>query len=506
MPESYLSRFANLERDEKVIQVTSVTDPQREGLNLKLRAFSHQFRLGRLENDSVNQAIAKLVLDLRNLVGSPEYLSQHWQSTSEAFQEIVGFVRSYADEETINSLTELLESLESLIDSGDREYPKTLENTVKEHDYSMIVVPKSWQVFQLEVFLADTGLSETPVTYVSPFFSSASGQTGDVLFLTAPNRLRPHHLRNLFFGGSAQNVHFLTPGWQLDKNLTKLVGSLFPENMVVRPIVFDIIGEVSDEPVIDDEIETIKPKESLTSVPYFKSTGNTECRLIELSEELVYPIELSATRVSVLAEDPEGGIDVTSVNPFEELSPGDIVFELKNGVDEDFLLDAVKADLGADYFEFKSIHARWKNVISKKLQVESYESMELQLAQSGVMAANQIKNWLENPSFVSPRSNSDWQKLLEFSGFSKQELARALQLTKKIRSSLISFGQSARKMMSEEISTQEMERVGQGEVLLKSLPDFGDAVFAIATVTNVPIEIFSCQPNQIRTLMRKPND
>ena len=301
-------------------------------------------------------------------------------------------------------------------------------------------------------------------------------------------------------------MQFLTPGWQLDKNLPRLIGSLFPDNMVIRPIVFDIHGEVSDSPVMEDEIETMQPQEPLSNLAHFKSTGDTECRLIELSENLVYPVELGATRISVLAEDPEGGIEVKSVNPFEQLSPGDIVFELKNGADEDFLLDAVRTDLGLDYFEFKSIHSRWKNVISKKLQYETYESIELQLAHSGVRAPNQIKNWLENPSFISPRSNSDWQKLLEFSGFSKQELARALQLTTKIRSSLISFGQSARKMMSEEISTQEMERVGQGEVLLKSLPDFGDAVFAIATVTNVPNEVFSCQPSQIRTLMRKPND
>lgn len=506
MSDVYLQRFSKLENAKSSVKITSISDKKREVAYRSVRDFSRLLRAGKLEEESVSNKIAMLVLDLRNFAGTQDHLAGHWKQTVEDFKSLFDFTKSYADEETNTSLIKLIDSLRTLSEDGDSAYSTGLREVLKVGTIELLVVPKSWQVFQIEGFLKDFDVNLVRVIHESSFFSTAIRPYDSVLFLTPPNRMRQHHLRNLFFGGAANDFEFLSPSWQLDKNPHRVIDRLFPENMSFRKIVFEIVGGLSESPILDDDIEFISAPSSLENVPLFNASGDVQCRLIELSDNFVYPVELGAFRVSVLAENKEGGIEVQYLDPFAELSPGDIVFELKSGVDEDFLMESVQSDLGFEYMEFSDIHSRWKNQIRTKLQFDTYDAIEADLAQSGIRAAHQLKSWIENPGFISPRLNEDWKKLLEFCGFSNQELTRALELTTSIRASLIHYGLSARKLMSEEISSQELDRVSQGEVILKSLPDFGDAVFAIATVTSVPSEVFSCQQSQIRTLMRKSND
>lgn len=506
MSKLYFQRFASLENAPSKVRITSVLDKKRQLSHERLRDFSRLLRAGKIDEEAIKNQIARLVLDLRNLAGNREYLSEHWKKNSEDFQKISSFVKSYADDDTNKSLQKLIDSLISLAEDDDSTYSTGLSEVASLGEVDLIVVPKSWQVFQIEGFLEEILQGHILVLHESSFFSSTNSKAKRVLFLTAPNRMREHHLRNLFFGGAAVAYEFFSPSWQLDKNPNRIISRLFPQNMTFRQITFEILGETSDTQVEEDEIDLISTAASLENVPQFNASGDVDCRLIELSGSYVYPVELSASRVSVLVENIEGAIEVDYLDPFEELSPGDIVFELKTGADEDFLLESLQSDSGQDYKEFKKIHSRWKSELRAKLHHDSYEEIERDLTHLGVKAASQLRFWIENPDFISPRLNEDWKKLLEFSGFNKEELARALELTKSIRAKLIHFGLSARKMMSEEISSQELDRVSQGEVLLKSLPDFGDAVFAIATVTNVTSEIFRCHQSQIRTLMRKSND
>lgn len=506
MSKLYFQRFASLENAPSKVRITSVLDKKRQLSYERLRDFSRLLRAGKIDEEAIKNQIARLVLDLRNLAGNREYLSEHWKKNSEDFQKISSFVKSYADDDTNKSLQKLIDSLISLADDDDSTYSTGLSEVASLGEVDLIVVPKSWQVFQIEGFLEEIHQGHILVLHESSFFSSTNSKAKRILFLTAPNRMREHHLRNLFFGGAAVAFEFFSPSWQLDKNPNRIISRLFPQNMTFRQITFEILGDTSDSQVDEDEIDLISTAASLENVPQFNASGDVDCRLIELSGSYVYPVELSASRVSVLVENIDGAIQVDYLDPFEELSPGDIVFELKTGADEDFLLESLQSDSGQDYKEFKKIHSRWKNELRAKLHHDSFEEIERNLTYLGVKAASQLRFWIENPDFISPRLNEDWKKLLEFSGFNKEELSRALELTKLIRAKLIHFGLSARKMMAEEISSQELDRVSQGEVLLKSLPDFGDAVFAIATVTNVTSEIFRCQQSDIRTLMRKSND
>lgn len=506
MSKLYFQRFESIENAPSKVRITSVLDKKRQLSYERLRDFSRLLRAGKIDEEAIKNQIARLVLDLRNLAGNREYLSDHWKKSSEDFQKISSFVKSYADDATNKSLQKLIDSLISLAADDDSTYSTGLSEVASLGEVDLIVVPKSWQVFQIEGFLEEINQGHILVLHESSFFSSTNSKAKRVLFLTAPNRMREHHLRNLFFGGAAVASEFFTPSWQLDKNPNRIISRLFPQNMTFRQITFEILGETSDSQVDEDEIDLISTAASLENVPQFNASGDVDCRLIELSGSYVYPVELSASRVSVLVENIEGAIEVDYLDPFEELSPGDIVFELKTGADEDFLLESLQSDSAQDYKEFKKIHSRWKNELRAKLHHNSYEEIERNLTRLGVKAASQLRFWIENPDFISPRLTEDWKMLLEFSGFNKEELARALELTKSIRAKLIHFGLSARKMMSEEISSQELDRVSQGEVLLKSLPDFGDAVFAIATVTNVTGEIFRCQQSQIRTLLSRSND
>jgi hypothetical protein len=112
-----------------------------------------------------------------------------------------------------------------------------------------------------------------------------------------------------------------------------------------------------------------------------------------------------------------------------------------------------------------------------------------------------MDDWLQNEDFTTLRSNDDWHNLLVALDFTAPEVKVFKDLGSELRTSLISIGLNARLQMAESVSSKEWEKVLQGEIVTKTLDDYGDADFILALVVKVDSSISKCEIDDIRKVM-----
>jgi hypothetical protein len=123
------------------------------------------------------------------------------------------------------------------------------------------------------------------------------------------------------------------------------------------------------------------------------------------------------------------------------------------------------------------------------------------LTKARVSTAKYMDDWLQNEDFTTLRSNDDWHNLLVALDFTAPEVKVFKDLGSELRTSLISIGLNARLQMAESVSSKEWEKVLQGEIVTKTLDDYGDADFILALVVKVDSSISKCEIDDIRKVM-----
>jgi hypothetical protein len=185
------------------------------------------------------------------------------------------------------------------------------------------------------------------------------------------------------------------------------------------------------------------------------------------------------------------------------LEAGDILFELRDGADEDFLMDLAQIRMGKSFIDFARGRTEWKRRADELISENGYQHTVDLLRKSGVSTADNLRHWLENVDFTTPRASKDWHNLLKALDFNSAEIAKMESLGSELRSTLIAIGQDARKQMADAVSPQDLELINSHEVVTKQLDEFGDAVFALGMVTSLGTDQKSCEPSEIRRVLRK---
>jgi len=500
-------RFSNLQSlwGGSALQVMVFEDQSRAIAFEKLISLQKQLKNETDLFDPFLQWLSHLHWDLRGYVGSTENAIQHWTTRSSELTSHFLSLRHALSEVRIKAVEELTSSLQSL-SLQDLNYGNFLLEVI-DPDNSVVIVERQWQRrFVQEFFSESPGFEDMRVTHIAAFLRGERNNFAKTYLLAPPRRIQENYMRALILGGAINSATFLSSNWIAGKEPQKLRQDLVPGLAAVRKPAFSVLGNVFSTDVYgisDEEIESFSFSPAHGDFQEFSNNGITKCRLIEIANDYVMPIEIGASRVSVLSSSADGGLEVQYRVPGDTLEVGDVLFDLRDGAEEDFLMEAAQSQMGPLFADFAKGRSEWKLRARHLIEEVGLNSAIKRLKSSGVGTAENLMLWLENQDFTTPRATKDWKNLLEALSFSESEVANLIHLGSELRKTLIEVGRNARLHMSDAVSQEEMERILAHQVVTKQLDEFGDAVFVLGMVTAFGSAEKNCEPHEIRRVLRR---
>jgi hypothetical protein len=500
-------RFSNLENlwSGTSIEVALFKDPARASTFQKLVLLQ---RLLRNETDLFEPLLkwlSHLHWDLRGFVGSPENSSSHWEMRCEELKIHSVALKHSLNESRSIAISALVDALQEL-QRADSEYGDFLKETIDSSD-SVVIVEKQWQRrFVTDFFTQAPDFESLVVTHMAAFLRGTRSVYSNTYVLAPPARIPDNYMRALILGGAIESAKFLTPNWIAGSEPQKLRHDLVPGLTSVRRPAFLVRGDILSEDLndlSDEELDSFTYSPTQGDFDKFSSKGETKCKLVEIANEYVMPLELDASRVSVLGSSDDRGLQVEFRIPGKTLEIGDILFELRDGAEEDFLMEAAEAQMGSKFNDFARGRAEWKARARLLIKNVGVDAAVTQLRALGVETADNLLLWLDNEDFTTPRATKDWKNLLLALEFSTVEVNAMMVLGSQLRSTLIEIGRTARQYMADAVSREDLERVLSHEVITKQLDEFGDAVFVLGMVTAIGASDKTCEPAEIRRVLRK---
>ncbi len=499
-------RFANLASlwDQQSIQVVTFEDKKRQ------EAFHH---LGRLQKSlnvealtlpNLASLLAHVHWDLRGYLAPSDDAKLHWERRIEELNyQLASSAHSLGSDATDSALS-LRESIENLRESDEKfSYALSAHLTGIR---TLIVTEKDRQRASVGNFVATrTDVSDVDIVQLQSFLRLDASAYEQVLILAAPKRLTDNYMRALLLGGVTSKAKFLCANWLAGHEPQKVVQDLVPGLPGVKKPVFTVIGpglQPGSVEIENEVFEAFQHGPQNQDYDTYSGGGSLDCRIIKLAKGYIMPVEAQAKKVSVLSTGEDGDLVVQYRIPGKSLEAGDILFELRDGAEEDFLMDQAQISMGASFHEFARGRAEWKRRVSELVTAEGKSAVIRKLKASGVKTAIYLDDWLENVDFTTPRAKKDWHNLLLALNFAAKEISRLEELGSVLRANLIAVGQKARGYMAEAVNSGDLERIRNSEIVTKQLDGFGDAVFILAMVEDPDAGPSTCQPNELRKVLR----
>jgi hypothetical protein len=500
-------RFSNLENlwSGTAVEVALFEDSARASTFQKLISLQRLLKNESGIFEPLIKWLSHLHWDLRGFVGSDENSSAHWEMRCGELKVHSLTLKHLLEENRAEAVDALINALEDLKVCGDA-YGNFLIETIDPSD-SVAIVERQWQRrFVRDFFTELPGFASLVVTHMGAFLRGERPVYSHTYVLAPPARIPDNYMRALILGGAIDSAKFLSPNWIAGKEPQKLRQDLVPGLGSVRRPAFLVRGKILIKDLTglsDEELESFTYSPTHGDFEKFSSEGATKCNLVEIANEYVMPLELDASRVSVLSSSHEQGLEVQFRIPGKTLEIGDILFELRDGAEEDFLMDAAGAQMGKQFEEFARGRAEWKSRAWDLIETKGLKTAVTQLRDAGVTTAENLLSWLDNEDFTTPRATKDWKNLLLALEFSTAEVNDMLALGSQLRSTLIEIGRTARRHMADAVSREDLERVLSHEVITKQLDEFGDAVFVLGMVTGIGASEATCEASEIRRVLRK---
>lgn len=499
-------RFSNLASlwQKSAISVITYSDPKRDTAFNKLVALQKQARLHPDKFENLSRVLSYIHWDLRGYLGVGEHRSMHWSMRLAGLTQELASSKPFMEPAMLSASTDLMESISSLIESDDS-YSNALISSIK-RVRTLLVVEKDRQRELVSNLLAEAISDfDGAVVQMQTLFQMDVQGFDEIIILAAPRRISDNYMRALLMGGVTPAATFLCSNWLAGNEPQKVEQELTPGLPGSRKLVLSVTGPALDQnfqDVTKTDFEELQAMPIDGSFSSFSGGGVLECRLIRLSDGHVMPVERSSKRVSVLKRSQEGGFVVEYRTPGKDLEAGDIIFELRDGAEEDFLMDQAEIAMGTEFEDFARGRAEWKRRLADLVSSEGKAGAVRKLKEAGVKTAAYIDDWLGNVDFTTPRAKKDWHNLLVSLGFAPAEISRLEELGTKLRASLIAVGLKARSYMAEAVDFADLERIRNREIVMKQLDGFGDAVFVLAMVESAEISEATCEPQEMRKVLK----
>jgi hypothetical protein len=329
-----------------------------------------------------------------------------------------------------------------------------------------------------------------------------------------PTRLSPGHARLFFCSGLAPKLICLIPGpigFSSQSLSEKVFGileptlhfpSFSPDKFPYEPV------QVDEEPHSDNEYREIEVRlldrspSGGIDLEELGSSGNQSCKLLRIAEQEVIPIESDAARVSVLIlEDGTGKVSEVQVHG-SELKPGMVAFALISQGEQEFLWTAARVEMGARFTEFEGARKLWTMALRGFVSLHGQMEAEKSLRLSGVSTANNLESWLSSDRFLRPRADSDFRALLEALALDSSVIADTMRLTSEFNGNLIKVAKTARKLVCEALSKEHWGYLMDGENLVVSLEELGDATYRVGKILSISEKQYLLPASQVRRVVR----
>lgn len=332
-----------------------------------------------------------------------------------------------------------------------------------------------------------------------------------ILFPGSPSRYlrRPFfdiYLRSLLFSGFAPRVTFVSPDWasfQGDLNFAE--GLFFGMKMLSPPKLTlfqdEVVLKMEENDSQEIDFEYFENPSSDSNFESFESGGSVPCRLIQLGNNLAYPVEQDSKRVTVIKKNLNSGTwEIDSKHPFQELAPGDFIVACVGRSETNDLRERAAAKMGQLYSNFLASQNNWKQLLQEKLESQGLKAFEEQLKMAGVKKYTRARFWIL-PEAIQPGLPSDFQAMLKELGFKAQEAQVAISLADQFDSLLITEGREAGKALTSALAEEDFMRLDRNLSVEITLENFGDATYLLSPVVEISDEEIGCRPSQVRQVV-----
>ena len=456
------------------------------------------------ELEALEMTLKYIYWDLWGHIPHPKDPGAGWLVRRQNLQNEVGVnIQSLAAEE-VEIGKQLIGSL-NLLAETDVNYGRVILEALEQQPDTVFVVEKPRQRSELEALVSLHSVDpQYQIFNLGRFVSFPPSTFNQVVVLAAPRKLSDNFMRAIVLGGIASNYKFLAPNWLIGDDPASMRQELAPTLQVKPMPQIRVVGPLRAIAAKDVSLDSVEFSDytSPSDIEKFISHGDIDSRHIHLNDGLVIPVEEDASRISTLERQEDGLLKVEFKNPFQNLLVGNVVFNLRDGAEDSFLLDLAAMEMGSEFRAFTSGRLAWKERAKSLIERDGLDGAVTHLKSKGVSTSHYLQDWIDDEDFVSPRAKIDWSNLLKALEFTAVEVKSLTALSTKVRSNLISIGQKARAAMADSIETTDWERLLAGQVVSKKLAEYGDAEFLLSTVTAIGNEVLKCHPNDIRKVRR----
>lgn len=456
----------------------------------------------------------QVVLSYQRILISRRPYDLFWKEHLEEFKDRFNGARNFLDSSFQAQITEVIEYLEIFASGITLHLTEIVEEEIKQTPGKSLIIPETSRIGHLYQDWINQFAHNGEVSILKNKGDIATVIMQDyesVVFPGAPSRYLARqffdtYLRSLLLSGVSKKTVFISPSWCFTKSDLDISDRLMPGLKIesLPQIVLDYT--ISTESIqIDSKIEPWEIDISYTksqAYEQFELGGTVQCRLIALGNDLVYPIEEDARRVTVLVKNIEKGIwELAFKDPFTELDSKDFIIACVGRSETQDLRERAARKMGIEFEKFVAQQEEWKTRLESHLNKSSIKNLEQSLLKAGVSKANRARHWIA-PEAIQPAIKSDFASLLEFLSFSPSEIASIINSADEYDALLISEGREASKAISNALDEFEYNKLDRGESVEITLENFGDATYLISSNQGVMPEDLNCKPSQVRQVIQ----
>jgi hypothetical protein len=304
-----------------------------------------------------------------------------------------------------------------------------------------------------------------------------------------PARVNLDQIRRLLMGGETVKVTFVIPSWWSPGAAKRLNSELlFGLDGAGANYVSEIGSHTATDGIPSLDIATdwdlsIPPRPISKEIEKFTNSGPVPCNLLVLEQNLVMPIEVLATRLTVIqkiGDDPGFGLEQKS--PMDATNAGDVVFSFAQVSEREFIREQADILLGDDLEEITRTQLQWKSRLQSVGGEIGWSALESRLLEVDVSKAHRVRQWGMDPFLIRPQADADLEKLLFFLGFDSAFSARVFEATRRINHARDSSGKSARKALAGAMTDEIWTNLQKGYACEISLEDMGEATFIASKI------------------------
>jgi len=461
----------------------------------------------------------KLLASIYNSARSLFATQLNWMKTWGEFTESLiemreSLMKGYLSGDAQIELQRLIENIQSFSQSKSllaENLIGILDSQPKSH---IVLDPKLSDFYSIyNDFLVERGYKEVRMhAGVKSLFAETLEPMTNLIFISPLSGLSEKQLRTLLVGGSASSIKILNPVWQSAQTRRLLTTPLYPglgQNEIKYSEVKSEELEIENEPDFDEQVFSgpvfdFEDVEVLTVLEDSDDSG-VMCRIARLAGGYALPVELSASKLTVLEESEDGTLKVAR-REVEDLVQGDLVVEMVGSNAAQYLWDASSVKLGpALWGEFLSSRKLWREILAKKVRVYGQQTIIRDYKKSGISAAEQIPEWLGNETFVRPRSNKDFSKLISMLGLSEQDGLKVIKLADKVKGERNAIAKELNSSLPNEIEMDQVDAANKGEPVFIEIEVSGGAKYLISRFEMFEDKTLKCLPSQVRRVTRRKN-